>query len=393
MPNYRSITQTQCTRSSFPINWVNTFFLIISALIGLIGTPIYVFFVGVSWPLIGVFLLYMAATGLSITAGYHRLFAHRTYDANCFIKLFYLLFGAAACQNSVLRWAADHRYHHRFVDQEADPYNIRRGFFYAHMGWVFLERPEDSCLDSVGDLFQDPLASWQHRFYIPLALLVGGALPLLIGYFLGDPLGCFLLTGVTRTVMVHHSTFFINSLCHYVGQQPYSLKDSSRDSAAVAFLTFGEGYHNFHHRFQYDYRNGVRWYHFDPTKWLIKTLETFHLARNLRRASDVHIFKARLDVQRGQVQGKIGKFSPESRTSMEKKIHATHSALLAAFARWRNLKAEYQSIRESVHKREKLILEQNFQNARSHFIALRNSWLLLVQGASIGSLEFPRSCG
>ncbi|MEE9144753.1 MAG: acyl-CoA desaturase, partial [Candidatus Binatia bacterium] len=141
-------------------------------------------------------MFYLAATGFSVTAGYHRLFAHRSYDTNRFIKLFYLIFGAAACENSALKWAADHRYHHSFVDQEADPYNIRRGFFYAHIGWVFLKRPENACFDSASDLFQDPLVCWQRRFYLPLAILVGGALPLLIGYFLGDALGCFLLAGV-----------------------------------------------------------------------------------------------------------------------------------------------------------------------------------------------------
>ncbi len=201
--------------------------------------PLYVYLVGVSWSLIGVFVFYLAATGFSITAGYHRLFAHRSYDANRFIKLFYLLFGAAACENSALKWAADHRYHHRFVDQDADPYNISRGFFYAHVGWVFLKRPPDSCLDAADDLVQDPLVSWQYRFYIPLAILVGGVLPLLIGYFLDDALGCFLLSGVTRIVIIHHSTFLINSLCHFAGNQSYSLEDSSRDSGFAAILTLG----------------------------------------------------------------------------------------------------------------------------------------------------------
>lgn len=387
MAKSRSIIPNQSTQALLPINWLNAFFLTITALIALIGMPLYVYFVGISWPLIGVFLFYLAATGSSITAGYHRLFAHRAYETNRYIKLFYLLFGAAACENSALKWAADHRDHHRFVDQDADPYNIRRGFFYAHMGWIFIKRPEDLTLDSVGDLSQDALVRWQHRFYFPLAILVGGAFPLLIGYFLGDALGCFLLAGVTRTVMVHHSTFFINSLCHFVGKQPYSLKDSSRDSGVVAILTLGEGYHNFHHRFQYDYRNGVRWYHFDPTKWLVKTLETFGLAKNLRRASDVHIFQARLDVQKEQVQEKLAAFSQEVRTNMEEKIRAAHSALLAAHASWRNLKADCRSAKESFnkHKIPTLKFEQNLHKVRSHFLATRASWSVLVQGLLQGS--------
>jgi stearoyl-CoA desaturase (delta-9 desaturase) len=223
-------TQPPMTRPSLSIHWVNTLFLTMTALIALIGTPLHIYTIGTSWPLIGVFVFYLAATGLSITGGYHRLFAHHTYQANRMVKLFYLLFGAAACENSALRWALDHRNHHRFVDQEGDPYNIRYG--------------------CVRDLMEDPLVRWQHRFYLPIAIFVGGGLPLLIGYFLGNALGCFLLAGVARTVIVHHSTFLINSLCHFMGKQPYSLADSSRDSAFVALLTCGEGYHNFHHRFQ-----------------------------------------------------------------------------------------------------------------------------------------------
>ncbi|MFQ5682273.1 MAG: acyl-CoA desaturase [Candidatus Binatia bacterium] len=383
MANSSSTIQPQLSRSSDPIEWTNMLFLSITALIALVATPIYIYFMGSSPALIGVFVFYFAATGFSITAGYHRLFAHRSYDAHPSIKFFYLLFGAAACQNSALKWAADHRYHHRFVDQDADPYNIRRGFFHAHIGWTFIKRPENSCFDSVSDLFQDPLVRWQRRFYIPLAILVGGALPLLVGYFLGDALGCFLLSGVTRTVIVHHSTFLINSLCHFVGKQPYSLNDSSRDSALVAIPTLGEGYHNFHHRFQYDYRNGIRWYHFDPTKWIIKTLETLHLVRNLRKASDVHIFKARLGVQREKTQEKLAHFSQEFRSAMENKIHAAHSALVVAYANWGKLKAEYRSARESLHKRKRLILKQDLHKARSHFAATQASWAHLVQGLGL----------
>jgi len=377
-----SVTQKKSTCPSWPINWVNTFFLVITGLIALIGMPLYLYFMGISWPLVGVFVFYLAATGFSITGGYHRLFAHRAYDVSRPVKLFFLLFGAAACENSVLKWAADHREHHRFVDQEADPYNIQRGFFFAHMGWIFIQRPANISPDNVGDLLQNPLVRWQHRSYVPIAILVGGVLPLVVGYFLGDAWGCFLLAGVTRTVIIHHSTFLINSLCHYMGNQPYSLKDSSRDSALVALLTLGEGYHNFHHRFQYDFRNGVRWYHFDPTKWLIKTLEIFRLAKDLQRAPEVHIFKARLDMQRGRVEERLSGLSQEFRAAMEQKITATHVALLTAYSRWRNLKTEYRSVRETVdNKRQKLILElrHDLQRARSHFLTTQASWALIVQ--------------
>lgn len=382
MPNSTSTTQTQLTRPPFRIHWGNTLFLTTTALIALIGMPLHIYYVGTSLSLIGVFVFYLAATGLSITGGYHRLFAHRSYEANWMVRLFYLIFGAAACENSALRWAADHRNHHRFVDLDADPYNIRLGFLHAHIGWVLLKRPKKLSFDREHDLTEDSLVRWQHRVYLPLAIIIGGGLPLVIGYYLGNALGCFLLAGITRTVIVHHATFLINSLCHFLGKQPYSLKDSSRDSALVAFLTYGEGYHNFHHRFQYDYRNGIRWYHFDPTKWLIKTLEILRLAKGLHRASDMHIFVARLDVQRDQVEQRLAGFSQEFREAMERKIHITHEALLTAYANWGNLRAEYRSVRKSIGDKGKrfiLKLEQDLRKAKSHYLETRASWALLVQ--------------
>jgi len=128
MANSDSTNQLQSNCPASTIDWGTTGFLVATPLIALIGMPLYVYFAGISWSLLGVFVFYLAATGFSITAGYHRLFAHRSYDANRFIKLLFLVFGAAACENSALKWATDHRYHHRFVDQSDDPYNIRRGF-------------------------------------------------------------------------------------------------------------------------------------------------------------------------------------------------------------------------------------------------------------------------
>ena len=99
--------------------------------------------------------------------------------------------------------------------------------------------------------------------------------PVLIGLTFGRPLGGLLWGGVVRVVVVHHFTFFINSLCHFVGKRPFELNTSARDSWWVAYLTFGEGFHNFHHKFQWDYRNGIRWYDFDPGKWVVKLLSFF----------------------------------------------------------------------------------------------------------------------
>lgn len=125
---------------------------------------------------------------------------------------------------------------------------------------------------------------WQHQHYW-LIVLSGLALTFAIGFLYNGwigGLGCFLLAGVGRAFAVLNSTFCINSVCHLWGRQPHGQEDSSRDSWLVSLLTFGEGYHNYHHTHQNDYRNGPRWYNFDPSKWLIFTLSKLGLASSLR---------------------------------------------------------------------------------------------------------------
>ncbi|HLU40200.1 MAG TPA: fatty acid desaturase, partial [Planctomycetota bacterium] len=152
----------------------------------------------------------------------------------------------------------------------------------------------------VRDLAQDPLVRLQHRFYVPLAILFGAGVPAAAGALWGDPIGAMLVAGFLRLVVQWHATFSVNSFAHLIGRQPYTTRNSSRDSWLVALLTFGEGYHNFHHRFQVDYRNGVRWYHFDPTKWWVWTAAKLRLASGLRRVPKADVLAARQAVRAGR---------------------------------------------------------------------------------------------
>jgi stearoyl-CoA desaturase (Delta-9 desaturase) len=203
-----------------------------------------------------------------------------------------LLFGAASVQNSVLHWANNHRIHHSKVDKDEDPYNIKRGFFWAHIGWV-LYRDHEHEFRRVKDLRADPLVRWQHRYYVPLAIAAGALLPTLLGALWGDAIGGLLIAGFLRLVVQYHITFATNSLAHTLGARPYDRSTSARDHFLTAVLTLGEGYHNFHHRFQNDYRNGVRRRDFDPTKWLIWSLSRVGAVRNLRRVPKEKIIRAR----------------------------------------------------------------------------------------------------
>jgi len=262
---------------------------VLVCLVAMVGVPAYGYYVGYSWVDWAMFGLLYVVTGLGITVGYHRLLAHRSFTCPDWVKGALLVAGGWALENTALKWAAAHIRHHARCDEDEDPYNAQRGFWFSHCGWVVLKDPyRDQDEKYVSRLRQDPVVMWQYRWYVPI-VLSGLALPFVVGYFyngwLGG-LGCFLLAGVGRTFFVLNSTFCINSVCHLWGSQKYGAADSSRDSWWVSLLTFGEGYHNYHHTYQSDYRNGPRWYNFDPSKWLIYTLSLIGLASSLRTASD-----------------------------------------------------------------------------------------------------------
>jgi stearoyl-CoA desaturase (delta-9 desaturase) len=246
--------------------------------------------------------------GMSITTGYHRLWSHKTYQAHWSMRLICALGGAFALQNSILHWCSDHRIHHKFVDNnDVDPYSAKKGFWYSHIGWMLREYQLNRYIDydNVRDLQKDPIVMWQHKHYLSLSILMNFGVPLLFGLIHGDVISSLLLVGFLRLVLSHHTTFFINSLAHIWGKQTYTEKNTARDNGLLALLTFGEGYHNFHHMFENDYRNGIRWWHFDPTKWVIKGCYYLRLTSNLRVAPEDKIEKAKFSMVLKQNQQKL----------------------------------------------------------------------------------------
>jgi stearoyl-CoA desaturase (Delta-9 desaturase) len=279
------------------VNWLISSFLIGTLFLAVTAVPAYLWFFGLDAFQVWLFFVMFFACGFSITIGYHRLFSHRTFEAHWLVRLFTLVFGAAAFENSVLLWSCEHRNHHKHVDHEDDPYCISKGLFHAHIGWLLFKLNPDPPFDNVADLKKDPLVMWQHRYVQRIAVIVSFVLPSLIGFIWGgwiSALGAFLIAGVARIVVLQHCTFCINSLCHYLGERPYSSRCSARDSWLMAIVTLGEGYHNYHHEFQYDYRNGVKPWQFDPTKWVIWTLSKLGLVRKLRRVPQEKIILAEL---------------------------------------------------------------------------------------------------
>uniref|UniRef100_UPI000A36406E acyl-CoA desaturase n=1 Tax=Nitrospira cf. moscoviensis SBR1015 TaxID=96242 RepID=UPI000A36406E len=224
--------------------------MLFSIIVGsaVIGVPLFGFLYGYSWFDWTMFALLYVVTGLGITVGYHRLISHRSFSCPDGVKAILLIAGGWALQQSALKWGADHIRHHAACDQDADPYNAKLGFWHSHCGWLFADK-KYSDEKYATRLRQDPVVMWQHRYYT-LIFLSGLAFPFLVGCLYNGWVGgmsCFMLAGIGRTFAVLNSTFCINSVCHLWGNQPHGQADSSRDSWAVSLLTFGEGYHNYHH--------------------------------------------------------------------------------------------------------------------------------------------------
>jgi stearoyl-CoA desaturase (Delta-9 desaturase) len=289
------------------------------------------------------FAVLWALNGMSITAGYHRLWAHRSYEASKPLQILYMLFGAMALQNSILVWASMHRVHHRHVDDvDEDPYSAKRGLWFSHLGWMLRNYPSGKLdLRNAKDLEANPIVAFQHKHYLLIAIAMNFGIPLMLGVLNGDIWGSLLLGGVLRLVVSHHCTFFINSLAHFWGSRPYTTENTARDNGILALFTWGEGYHNYHHLFQWDYRNGVRWWQWDPTKWLISVMTWFGLARSLKRVPEFQIRKALVERQLQLAQENLGQCDDHGRLAqLRQSLEAELQHIKDTLSHWANLQQE-----------------------------------------------------
>ena len=355
-----------------PLKWPNLIFLSMTPLAAALGLCL--LWSELNWAHVILLLFFYSISNLAITVGYHRYFSHRSYKVQPFIEWIFALIGAGSWQGSALQWSTDHRRHHRKVDSHEDPYSVREGFWHAHLGWLLREDTHPHRELFPADLFSKPAVRFQHKYYLPLAVIFGFGLPTLVGWLCGfSAASSFLMGGILRVVLSQHSTFLINSAAHFFGQQPYTDSNSARDSFWLAFLTFGEGYHNFHHLFQSDYRNGVRWYHWDPSKWIIKGLSATGLASRLVRAPEKEILRARLEMQLKNAASRGANF--ERLIALRDRLQLAHTQFLAVRNEYRT---EFQSAQIRAHQayREKLA---ELELARAEFRGALNAWNAYVQ--------------
>lgn len=323
------------------INWAVTAVLGLTFLVAITVVPWYGIVHGYSPWAWAFFSIFMVLNGIGIGSGYHRLWSHRTYDAHPILKWFLAIAGGMSLQNSIIVWSARHRVHHRDVDDnDKDPYSIGRGFWFAHIGWMLKDFPSGEVDYSVvPDLFKDPVAAFQHRWYWTLVWLTNLALPLFLGWLTGDMLGMFLLAGIARLVLSHHVTFFINSLAHMWGTQPYTDENSARDNHFLALITYGEGYHNYHHLFQSDYRNGIRWWHLDINKWFISTCALLGLVKNRKRTPAFKVLRAKLNMEFKRAQQKLERIQ-DGGAGWKDQLEREYEQFVETVKEWQHLQVE-----------------------------------------------------
>ncbi|HVE60101.1 MAG TPA: fatty acid desaturase [Pyrinomonadaceae bacterium] len=261
------------------INWKN---LSIVASFHLLTIVALFFF---SWQNLAAMLIGNWIVGsLGVGLGYHRLLTHRSFKAPKWLEYLLTVFGAMAIQDDAPKWVTTHRIHHQFTETDKDPHSTKPGFWWAHLGWIVRgtanDHSEATIKKYVPDLMKDKFHVALARFYY-LPLLISGVILFAIGGWTMVLWGVF-----ARVVFGWHSTWFVNSATHMWGAREFETKDDSTNSAWVAILTFGEGWHNNHHAQPSSARHGLKWYQFDQN-WL-----TIRLFEKLGWAKQVRLFDA-----------------------------------------------------------------------------------------------------
>lgn len=353
------------------LNWGPTIFLITYQVLFLATLPIYLYYYTPSWGMLLASFILLYLTGLSITAGYHRYYSHRTYRTNKWVESFLLFFGAMAGQSSVLRWSFDHRLHHAHVDTDEDPYSINKGFWYAHCWWI-LDKPKTIEAKVVPDLMKNKMVMFQDRHIGKLMIITNTLAFLFVGWLLNDYWGAFYIALWARLFTLHHSTWFINSLAHTWGDKPYSQEQTAVNNYVISFLTFGEGYHNYHHTFANDYRNGIRWFHFDPTKWLIWTLNKLGLAYDLKRMSAHAIKKKMVLEHKSLLMEQIKAYWHTKTDELEQQVNEISDRIVVKISEFNRLKERYNELKREHSQRD--ILNELHREIKALKKSMKDDW-------------------
>jgi stearoyl-CoA desaturase (Delta-9 desaturase) len=238
-------------------------------------------------------VIFYLVSGFGVTVGYHRLFTHRGFTPTRTLKIALASAGSLAMEGSLIGWVANHRKHHAFSDRAGDPHSPHddrdgfagplRGFFHAHIGWLFRSNAI-SAEKYAPDLVHDADVAIISRLF-PLFAVFSLAAPFFLGWAwtgtIGGALTALLWAGAARMMLLHHVTWSVNSICHMFGKQPATERDRSRNFAPLGVLSFGEAWHNFHHAHPRSARHGALPHQIDPSAAVIRVFERAGWATNV----------------------------------------------------------------------------------------------------------------
>lgn len=270
--------KSELTDNSRSISWGNITFIVLSSLGMFIWLPWYLIsYHDKSISLIIVSFLYFIISGLSISAGYHRYFCHKSFDASPLLKFVFLSVGASVWQGPLANWQSEHKLHHMFPETDQDPYPIKHGFWWAYLGWLFFRKSPVL----IPEVTSDSWIMFQYKYYKTIAFSLSFGVGALLGWMLGQWWEGVLLIGIVRTFYVQHTTFLINSWGHSHGYQ-INTKHGAKNDHLLAFLSMGEGYHNNHHSYPQYFSTQMKPNEFDFTKYFVIICEKIGLARKLK---------------------------------------------------------------------------------------------------------------
>jgi stearoyl-CoA desaturase (delta-9 desaturase) len=281
--------------------------------IGVISAMYLLWNVGFGWLYAGLLLGFYVLTAVGITVGYHRYFCHKSFEASRPLEIFLAILGTMAWEGPILKWCAMHRCHHQHSDGVGDPHSphhhhhdeehgddvkgVIKGFFHAHVGWIFKGDPQN-LMRYVKDLEQDKTIKLLSDYWW-LTSMIGTVLPGIIAglvtqSWMGALLG-FIWGGLVRIFLVHHVTWSINSVCHVWGTRPYRSHDQSRNNPIFGLVGLGEGWHNNHHAFPTSARHGLKWWQIDISYYIIRTFGLLGLASDIRVPSAARLAAKQID--------------------------------------------------------------------------------------------------
>lgn len=247
---------------------------------------------------LAIFAVMYLLTAAGVTIGFHRLLTHRAFETRRSVRIALAVLGSMAIQGPVIDWVADHRKHHTFTDEEGDPHSphagecaglkgIAAGLWHAHVGWLFTTHGQASSRRFARDLLSDPTIREVNKRF-PLMVLASLLIPFLLGFALSGGsliagLSALLWGGLVRIFLLHHVTWSINSVCHFVGSRRFRTEDRSTNVFWLALPSLGEAWHHNHHAFPRSAFHGLRWWELDPSGWVILAMAKVGLAWNVVR--------------------------------------------------------------------------------------------------------------